>query len=172
MQPLIDADFIRYFRDLSHNVKNKVINPMIMDAQISDVRPLLGDDLFYKIVATPQNYFELLDEFDFDTKDGNKSKSFGLKRVIAEFAYARYLFKNSDISTPNGLVQKQNENTQNTPIDRAKELYTDQRKTAVTYWLSVERYLTIKRDTYPTFRQNIRQTTGNKTSYLKRSSWL
>lgn len=169
---LTSADKIREFRDLSLQIKGNKINPVIMDAQIKDVRPLLGDDLFYKILAAPEDYTALLDPATFQLDDASTSYSFGLERVICEFAYARYVFNSSDISTPNGLVVKNNENATNTSIERAKELYTEQRKIAVTYWLSVERYLIHNRDLYPTFRKDLVKTESNKTTYIKRRPWL
>ena len=172
MQLLTNAEKIRTVRDLSHNIKDTKINPIISDAQIEDLRPLLGDEFFYMIVTDPTSYSDLIGETKYFTKDGKESFSFGLERVVSEFAYARYKFDSTDISTPNGLVQKQNENAANTTRDRAKELYTAQSKIAVQYWLSVERYLINNRDLYPEFRNDRRKVNNVKTTYLRRNPWL
>lgn len=153
MTPLINAADIRSVRDLSNQIKDSKINPIISDAEISDLRPLLGDALFYAIKKTPSDYTNLLDPLEYVLND-KTYYHFGVKRLLIELAYARYMFDNGDVSTPFGIVDKNFQEGNKSSRERVKELSNLRKKTANDYWLSIERYLVYNRDLYPLYEFN------------------
>lgn len=157
MQLLITATDIRAVRDLSLQIKDSKINPIISDAQISDLRPLLGDALFYDILAKstlpdPNLYTDLLNGCDYVINDITYHQ-FGVKRLLIELAYVRYMFDSTDISTPFGVIDKKFNDGTTMSRDRSKELSNLRKKTANDFWLGVEHYLYNNTETYTLFKK-------------------
>ena len=151
MEPLINASDIRAVRDLSNQIKDNKINPIISDAEMSDLRPLLGEALFYAIKKTPLDYSDLLNGGEY-TVNGNTYYHFGVKRLLIELAYVRYMFDSSDVSTPFGVIDKNFTDGTHTSRERAKELSNLRKKTANDYWLGIENYLINNSTLYPLYK--------------------
>lgn len=151
MLPLITASDIRAVRDLSNQIKDSKINPIISDAEISDLRPLLGDAFFYDIKKTPANYTDLLNGSEYIVN--NKTfYQFGVKRLLCELAYVRYMFDSADVSTPFGVVNKDFDNGTKISREREKELSNLRKKTANDFWLGIHHYLGNNLTLYPLYK--------------------
>ena len=158
MALLINAADIRAVRDLSLQIKDQKINPIISDAQISDLRPLLGDALYYDVLKKfdaggTHIYNDLIDGAEYVVNDITYVQ-YGLKRLVCELAYVRYMFDSSDISTPFGVMEKNFTDGQKTSRDRAKELSNMRKQTTNDYWLGIEHYLRNNTDTFTLFKCN------------------
>ena len=151
MLPLITATDIRTVRDLSNQIKDSKINPLISDAEISDLRPLLGDAFFYDIKKTPANYTDLLNGSEY-VIDGVTYFQYGIKRLLCELAHVRYMFDSGDVSTPFGVINKDFENGIKISREREKELSNIRKKTAHDFWLGIERYLQNNLTLYPLYK--------------------
>jgi len=151
MNLLISATDIRAVRDLSNQIKASKIEPIISDAEISDLRPLLGDAFFYDIKKTPANYTDLLNGSEYIVNDTTYFQ-FGVKRLLCELAYVRYMFDSGDVSTPFGVVNKDFENGNKISREREKELSNLRKKTANDFWIGIEHYLVNNKETYPLYK--------------------
>ena len=78
MQPLITRNEIAKYRQISKTPNDAKLNEMILDAQILDLQPLIGETLHNKIMASPQDYEELLEGDIYET-DGIGYTNYGLK---------------------------------------------------------------------------------------------
>ena len=130
---LINKTDIAKYREVSRAVRDDKINPYIEDAEFLDVRPLIGGKLYRAIQQDPDTYKVLL--------NGNQDMPGGLVKVIAIFAYARYVLFGSFTDTAFGFVQKSNQDSQAVPATSKRDIYTKERETAMQYWYEVERYL-------------------------------
>ena len=141
MQPLITRSDIARYKQLAKTPHDDKLNEQILDAQLLDLQPLIGESLFNKILAAPQDYAELLDGGIYE-HDGISYTNYGLKMVLAYYAYARYVMFGSAIDTPFSMVEKLNDNSQ--PVDAAskKTIYTLNRESAQQLWGNVKNYLT------------------------------
>lgn len=141
---IITGADIRKDRDLS-TTSEKKINIYIKDAEISDLRPLLGEELYQDLEANPTktdegDYPKLLQGSTYTY--GNYTYSHpGIKAVLVDFASARYRFFGSDTDTPFGVVEKQFNDGRNTSVSRNREVYGAIRKVAKDKWFLVKDYL-------------------------------
>lgn len=136
---------IRKTRDVSSSLKEARINQYIRDAELSDLRPLLGEVLYQDIVTNPTDtargsYPDLLDGAVYPYSDYTYTHP-GIKDVLVDLAYARYRFFGSDIDTPFSTVVKQSQDSQPTGVSRNREIYSAIRKVAFAKWELVKDFL-------------------------------
>lgn len=151
MQPLITRSDIAQYKQVSNTPHDDVLKAQILDAQLLDLQPLLGETLFNKVMAALEDYSDLLDGGEYDY-NGETYVNRGLKMVLAYYTYARYIYFGSVIDTPFSLVEKLNENSR--PVDQTqkKSIYSLNRDAAFQIWQSVQNYL-IRTDN-PDFNQH------------------
>ena len=142
---LITIDDIKTVREVANSVKANKLNPIIMDAEICDLRPLLGEELYNDITQRPTatdkgDYPKLISGGSY-TYQGYPYSHPGLKGVLIDFAYARYRFFGNDTDTPFGVVEKRFENGPQTSSTRNREVYESLRKVALAKWSLVKLYL-------------------------------
>lgn len=142
---LITLADIRKTREVSGSLKEARINQYIRDAELSDLRPLLGEQIYQDIVLDPTetargSYPDLLDGsvYTYGSYDYTHP---GLKEVLVDFTYARYRFFGSDIDTPFSTVVKGSRNSEPTGFSRNREIYTAIRKVAHAKWELEREYL-------------------------------
>jgi hypothetical protein len=140
MQPLITRDDIAHYKQISKTIYNDKLNEQILDAQLLDLQPLIGESLFNKIIAAPQNYDDLLKGGVYE-HDGISYTNYGLSMVLTYFAYARYMMFSSVTDTPFSVVEKLNENSRPVEASAKKTLYTLNREAALQVWQNVHNYL-------------------------------
>ena len=90
---LVNRDDIAVYKQISKTVFDDVLIACILQAQIQDVAPLLGEKLFNKIMKTPSAYAILLNDIEY-TVGGETFQNYGLKSVISNFAHANIVFSN------------------------------------------------------------------------------
>ena len=140
MQTLITRNDIAKYRQISKTPNDGKLNEMILDAQILDLQPIIGENLYNKLLASPQDHEELLEGGIYEA-DGIGYTNYGLKMVLAYFAYARYMMFSSVTDTPYSVVEKLNPDSR--PVDTVakKTIYSLNRDAAFTIWENVKRYL-------------------------------
>jgi len=140
-QLLITRNDIAQYRQISTTWNDAKLNELILDAQMLDVAPLLGEKLYNKLVATPADYTELLDGGSY-TVDGTDYNSYGLKAVIAYYTYARFVMLGDATATPFGFVQKLNSDVSQPVSDSMrKSTWQINKEAAAQIWDSVRNYL-------------------------------
>lgn len=108
---LIDKAEIIKHREISKAVRDDKINPHITDAEELDLAPLLGELLYNAIATTPGDHAELLEGGAYAV-DGVTYTQPGLNKVLAIFAYSRYILFGSFTDTAFGFVEKSNQDSQ------------------------------------------------------------
>ena len=142
MQALITRSDIAKYRQISKTPNDSKLNEMILDAQLLDIQPLLGEKLFNSIMASPESYSDLLDGGSYEHQ-GVTYTNYGLKMVLTYFTYARYMMFSSVTDTPFSVVEKINNDTSK-PVESAtkKTIYQLNRESAFKIWENVALWLT------------------------------
>lgn len=154
MRLLINKIDIIAKRPISKSVSDSKINPFIEDAQLLDLMPLLGEKLYFNLVANPANYTDLMEAKSY-LYDGQAIESPGLKTVLCHFAYARHIMHGSQTDTPFGLIEKNYQDGSNVSRIDKKEIYKQSQNVAMQYWSQVEVYLNRHSNTYPLWRVDL-----------------
>jgi len=136
---------IKKTRDVSTSAKEARVNQFIRDAEMTDLRPLLGEILYQDIVTNPTeiargSYPNLLDGSVYTYSSYTYTHP-GIKDILVDLAFARYRFMGSDIDTPFSTVVKQSQDSQPTGNTRNREIYSSIRKVAFAKWGLVKDYL-------------------------------
>jgi hypothetical protein len=151
MNLLISKTDIGQYRQISKSVADAKINPFIADAQLLDILPLLNEKFYYAIMASPEDFNDLLNPTTY-MYDGHTIESPGLKIVICHFAYARYVMHGGHTDTAFGVVEKNYQDGQQVSRIDKKELYKQGQNIAMQYWGQVETYLNRHTNLYPLWR--------------------
>jgi len=161
MTALVTLSDIQAIESISSNVNfSKKVLPHILDAQEFDVRPLVGEELWVEIAASPGDFTDLMSETTY-THGGHTYQHPGLKNVIVMYAVARYKAEINMHDTAHGLVVK-NTDYSNPVSDRAVARAEAKAKAgAEVYWTRVRDYLCRKSSSYPLWRGSATQLTGN-----------
>jgi len=140
MQPLITRSDIARYKQISKTPYDDKLHEQILDAQLLDLQPVIGESFFNKILSAPEDHADLLEGCIYE-HDGISYTNYGLSMVLTYFAYARYMMFSSVIDTPFSVVEKLNDNSR--PVDALakKTVYNLNREAAVQVWENVKNYL-------------------------------
>ena len=139
--PLITRAEIQQYKQLSNSINNAKLNELILQAQMVDLYPLVGEQLFYDILNNTTTYADLLDGSVY-TYNGITYTNVGLKAVLAHYTYARYSLYGDVIDTAFGLKAKLNsEVSEKIDYPMKKTLYEHNCNYAFNLWLNVESFL-------------------------------
>lgn len=151
MPNIITIQDIKEVRPLAQLDPQRV-DPYITEAQENDLRPILGDALFYDFITNidTTKYRELLNGKTY-TKDGYSIFFNGVKPMLCYFALARITQNNSINLTSYGAVQKRVDGSD--PIDQRilGALITELRDVANSYQTRVIDFLNDNPTTYTLF---------------------
>ena len=77
-------------------------------------------------------------------------RQLGLKKMLLNYIYAKYIIENDNNDTPNGFVTKTNDFSIPEPLDKLKFKADKYRNQGYSVWKGVEKYLCHSREDYPT----------------------
>lgn len=155
MTPLVTLTEVQQYKQVSNSINTAKFNEIVLQAQMVELLPLLGERLYYDILENTANYTNLLDGGTYDY-NGITYTNVGLKAVISHYWYAYHSFYGDQIDTAFGLREKLNN-------DVSKQVSTTMKKTmfelncryAFNLWLNVEKYL-IRTDA-TSYKCNVKQ---------------
>lgn len=138
---LITRDEIRDYKQISKTANDDRLNDIIIQVQINELRPLLGERLFDAIQEAPQDYDDLLNGSAYEYK-GVTYQNYGLKAVLAYYVDAYWKMFGDVTSTPFGNVTKLNTNISEPITDGFKKsLFTMNKQSAYNIWLNVHLFI-------------------------------
>jgi hypothetical protein len=139
--PLITRGEIQQYKQLSNSINNNKLNELILQAQMVDLFPLLGEQLYYDVINNTANWSELLEGGLYEY-NGITYTNVGLKAVLAHYTYARYSLFGDVIDTAFGLKEKLNSDvSKQVDYPMKKTLYEHNCNYAFNLWLNVENYI-------------------------------
>lgn len=149
---LIDESVIQQYRTISPSVNEaKRITPFVYEAQVFDVKPLLGAPLYDDLIKnkTAAKYVTLLGGQEYTDPLGYTVNFDGLNAVLAYFAYARFLENQQITVTSHSVVTK--DSPYSTPVDSKTlmQRIAQARSGALAYFEQVDKFLCDKNHADP-----------------------
>lgn len=139
-------------RQVSVNLRDEDINQHIEDAERMDLRPLLGEEFYQAISSeTEGGYDDLLNGSNYTFNSKSYSHP-GLKRVLEDYSFARYVLFGSQKDTSFGFVEKSTQDSTHIDWSRKKATSQNVKDSAFQLWKDVERFLNRKKDDYPIWK--------------------
>lgn len=126
--------------------------PFAVEAQDQDLRPILGDGLYYQLMQTPAEtaYANLLNGTTY-TYDGQTVYFDGLKPMLVYFFLARFIQNNPVNITRYGIVQKVTPQSQPVDATMIRQVVNEMKSNAATYRNQVDQFLLQNQSTYPLY---------------------
>lgn len=114
---LIDVSDFEAIRQMTPNLDAKKIMPFVFEAQQFDIKPFLGDALYYDLLKskTAVKYQSVLNGLEYVNGQTQTVRFVGLKVAIAYFAHGRYVPFSGQTHTASGYKQKASEFSESTP---------------------------------------------------------
>jgi hypothetical protein len=165
MSNIITNEEFKTFRNITYKVDESKITISITQAH-TDLREVLGDAFYFDVIKNQGSYSELLDGFEFEV-DGNEYIHEGLKSLLADYAYSRYLYEINITHSPFGMVQKTNQDSE--PLDRnmIKDLVKQVNMDASRKWELIRVYLDANKETYKVWAEQEPEDTEDGTGFNK-----
>jgi D-mannonate dehydratase len=135
-------------KNISRKYDTDKVEQAITDGQV-DLSKVIGTAFFYdleKNVLEPE-YLDLIEGSEF-IQDDLAYYQDGIKALLAEFAYSRYLWQININHTPFGAVSKQYDDGQTTDRHTIKELVKQSNIDADSKWQNIKGYLNINKETF------------------------
>ncbi len=151
---LINRTDIVEWKDISDTINDKVLNQHIYDAQFIDLQRLMGSQFYNDLERNYDNtvYQSLLNEGDY-THLSTTYFNAGIKRVLVDYAYARYVLLGSNRDTPFGLVVKQTNESVQTSIEDRKTIHKINQHSGFNYWENVVDFINRNSTDYPLWNE-------------------
>lgn len=162
----ITKSHIAKHRDISRNVRDDKINPIIEEVQFLDIRKLLGDDLYFALdnentLTSKSDRFKKLMNAGSYENNGKTYYNAGLEKVLSIYAYAKYVLIGSFTDTAFGFVQKKTQDSESVGDAQKRNVHKMELQTAADYFVSVSEFLDRNVDIYPEWKTSGCRTSGS-----------
>lgn len=156
---LIQLDDIKRFRPTAE-LDAARINPFILEAQSHDLRPILGEALYYDFMKnydgaapTYDHYRDLLNGKEY-TYNGYTVVHDGLQEFLSYATLARFFLMNPISITRFGNMKKlKDEKSEPLTPEETKMVVTDLKSNAIRAGALIKKYLLYNISTYPLYNQ-------------------
>lgn len=151
---LITIADIQAVKQLSDNLALTKINPFIAEAEELDLKPQLGAAMYKALVDNKDDgdvYQTLLEGEDYTC--GNETINYpGIKKILAYYAYSRYLSEQDSFSTVSGMVQPGGQNSSALSEKSITRKIGQARSAGAHYMEEMHKYLCAKKASYPLYK--------------------
>lgn len=171
MEPLITiSDIKTYCKDIAGNIDDNAVRPYIIEAQVVELRNLMGR-LFYVFQQDieQERMQELLNGKAY-TVNGVEIQYAGLKPVIAYHAYSRLVQKHAMQVTRFGLVKKEDQYSSNVDDKTAATHALDAKTIARVYEEDFKDFMSANASVYPEWGKLCGQGEGKANMSIKISA--
>lgn len=165
MEILITASEFATYRNISNKIDTGKIEEAIKQAQQTDLVEILGDFYFDVLKNKDEStYSDLLDGSTF-TENGEEYEHAGIKRMLADYTYSRYIYNKPVNDSAFGVVMKDYQD--GTPLDRnfIKDLSKQAQIDAGAKFRFIEKYILSKPDLFSRYCSN--KTNGTSFNYQR-----
>lgn len=162
MSNIITATEFATYRDISSKLNTSKIDEAIKLAQQSDLLEILGE-FYFDVVknAAEENYADLMAGCEFEY-NGESYEHQGIKALLADYSYSRYVYNKNINDTPFGFMVKETQD--GSPVDRnvLKDLQKQAQIDAGIKFKFIELYLIANASIFPRYCES-----KNRDEYLK-----
>lgn len=145
------------FKPISSNNQTK-FEQIEKEVENKELRRLLGVAFLQAIQTTPDDYTDLLDEFEFEDANGDTIKHKGLRYVIAYMVFSRYLGESFIVDSFTGFVQKTRQDSEQLSEGSIRRIQEENRTLALSEWQIIKEYLDLNSDEYDLWKGTYRKT--------------
>lgn len=121
---LTNEEFKKRARVVSANLDAAKIEAFIHEAEIMDLKPMLGVS-FFDVMNYKERYQVFIEGGILMLSDGRKVEIEGLKTALAYFAFARMARNGDAIITRYGFVNKERDNSYRAEQEQREQVYND-----------------------------------------------
>ena len=165
MEQLLSASEFRSFHKIAKKADDKVINESILKAQQSDLISALGD-FYFDVLANYQEdaYNDLMNGSTFEY-EGYGYEQVGLKDLLSDYAYSRYLYNRNVNDTSFGVVNKVDPNSEAVDRNILKDISRQSQQDAGYKFKYIDLYLKANKETFPRYNRcdNVKENMSYKT---------
>lgn len=164
MKLIVTIDDLKKYRPLANEIPVARITPYIIEAQLNDLKPVLGDVLFWDFInkfdipldLSYTKYQELLNGKLYTPAGYSGNIQYlGLIPVVSNYALARFYENNQINATRYGLVQKvEGENSQALDFRAVSAAIDSLRSIAFGYENDVKLFLQSNKAVYSSYSDN------------------
>jgi len=162
---LINPATFQGYEDISVNIKPERLNVFIKKAQDLDLKPFLGQALYYDFIqnfnsdgllqdTAPQQYKDLLNGSEYLDKYGHIVLYEGLLPTLVYFTFARFIEADAVHYTATGPVIKHHDSGDPVAPKDIVKLVQQQRSVANAHANEVEKFLWDHKDLFPLWHYN------------------
>lgn len=134
-------------RPISSNNESKYAQ-MAAEVESLEVDKLLGSAFYQDVVDNPDEYADLLGEYEFTRADQTTIKHRGLRYVIAYLNYSKYIGESYITDSFSGMVQKLRPDSEHISSGDIKRLQQQYREIAFNAFNLIREFLDLNKDTY------------------------
>ncbi len=153
---LINETDFRNFALIATGIEHADLDVAINQAQYHDLRPFLGDALYFDFIgkvlggSPPAGYLDLLNGVSYTNADGDTVEFQGLKPMLVYYAFAHLITMNVRQTRFGARIKSSN---QSEPADgvQIREQKLEARSTATQYQREAKKYIDENPDLYPLF---------------------
>lgn len=150
MVQLINKSQVSQYLQTAIGISDTEFNKYITEAIEFDIKELLCEDFYNDLLnnSADTKYQTLLDggNYNYNSKNYNFS---GLGKVIAYFAYARFINKTNFVSTSHGFVVKTTPHSEPMKTEDRRSHYHNYRKEANIIFKDVKKFIERNQSDYP-----------------------
>lgn len=155
MSNIITVSELQQLKDLGGKVDTNKINPIIEQAQLTNLKEHLGSIFYFDLLGNMDNpdYQNLLSGSSF-TVNGVTYHQDGLKALLSDYFMSKYVLSVNINLTPFGATTKLSNDSQ--PVDRntLKDVSTQQLQLAGSRWETIKKYLDNNTTLFPKWLNN------------------
>lgn len=150
---LLNKTELSEYWPVSKNIKDEKINPYILRAQQADIKPFLGEQLYFDLIAniSEAQYVTLLDGGSYELNSGAPIYFSGVKALLASFAYSRFVDATPMQVTRAGNKNKTSENSTEVDPNITEVKSTEAKAEGVRLQAELQRFLDHNQNTYPLY---------------------
>lgn len=145
---LITKEEFGTYRVISNRAEDGKFDELIKQG-MGDLRDKIGENFFYDVLKNKENpsYEELLNGGEYNKGEFTVEHE-GLKSLLADLAYSRYLYASNVDHTPFGIVGKKSQDSE--AVDRAviKDLVKQNNQDADRKWQFIKSYLNENKEVF------------------------
>jgi len=134
---------------MANNFAEKNYNQLAQEVQDFEIDKLLGSAFYQAVVATPEDYTNLLDAYEFTRADATQITHKGLRYVIAYLNYAKYIGESDIFDTTTGQRTKVTPDSEPLATGRIKARQQEMREIAFNAFILIREYLNLNATDYP-----------------------
>ncbi|RAK21607.1 hypothetical protein B0I03_10539 [Flavobacterium aquaticum] len=153
MNKIITATEIKNYKDIGNKVDENKINPIIEQAQLTELKDVLGSEFYFDVLNNLNNpiYQDLLSGSTFTYNDIVYHQD-GLKALTADYFMAKYVMQINTNITPFGATIKQSNDSVPAERNSLKDISTMQMQLAGSRWEQIKKYLDANKEIFPKWK--------------------